>query len=53
MFISRLMLNLRDPKVTNPMGSSLQPLSHTNMVFAVRHPSTATGAGNDERLRGT
>ncbi|KIM57200.1 hypothetical protein SCLCIDRAFT_185281 [Scleroderma citrinum Foug A] len=31
--ISRLMLNLRDPKVTNLKGSSLLPLSHANIVF--------------------
>lgn len=32
--ISRLMLNLRDPKLANPTGSSLHQLSHTNIVFA-------------------
>ncbi|KIM57172.1 hypothetical protein SCLCIDRAFT_183960 [Scleroderma citrinum Foug A] len=31
--VSRLMLNLRDPRVTDPIGSSLLPLSHANMMF--------------------
>ncbi|KAL4082041.1 hypothetical protein V8B97DRAFT_155978 [Scleroderma yunnanense] len=33
--ISRLMLNIRDLRVTDPMGSSLYSLSHANMVFAM------------------
>ncbi|KIM57186.1 hypothetical protein SCLCIDRAFT_184288 [Scleroderma citrinum Foug A] len=32
--ISRLMLNLRDPRLTDMIDSSLFPLSHANMVFA-------------------
>ncbi|KIM64891.1 hypothetical protein SCLCIDRAFT_1212996 [Scleroderma citrinum Foug A] len=43
--ISRLMLNLRDPKVTNPMGSSLLPLSHSNMVFASPRAGAVTSTG--------
>ncbi|KAL4073436.1 hypothetical protein J3A83DRAFT_2536084 [Scleroderma citrinum] len=33
--ISRLMLNLRDPRATDPMDSSPCSLSHANMVYAV------------------
>ncbi|KIM64893.1 hypothetical protein SCLCIDRAFT_600225 [Scleroderma citrinum Foug A] len=43
--ISRLMLNLRDPKVTNQIGSSLHPLSHANMVFASPRAGAVTSTG--------
>ena len=42
--ISRLMLNLRDPRETNPTQSLAYPLSHADIVFAVKPTSTAIGA---------
>jgi len=44
MLISRLMLHLRDPKVTDPTDFLVYPLSHPNMVFAMQPVGTATGA---------
>ena len=44
MLISRLMLHLRDPKVADPTGFLVYPLSHPNMVFTVQPPGTAVGA---------
>ena len=38
--ISRLMLNLRDPMVTNPMGLLVYPLSREN-IFVMQSIGTA------------
>lgn len=38
------MLNLRDPKITDPMRYSAPQLSHANMAFAMRPTGTAIGA---------
>ena len=38
------MLNLRDPKITDPTGYSAPHLSHANMAFAVLPTGTAIGA---------
>ena len=37
------MLNLRDPKVTDPTGFLVYPLSHPNMVFAMQPAGTTIG----------
>jgi len=37
------MLNLRDPKVTNPTGYSVDPWSHASMVFAMPPARSAIG----------
>ena len=37
--VSRLISNLRDPKVTNPTGYLMYPLLHPSMVLAVRPQS--------------
>ncbi|KIM57193.1 hypothetical protein SCLCIDRAFT_1219631 [Scleroderma citrinum Foug A] len=42
--ISRLMLNLRDPRITDTIGSSLHPLTHTQMVFTYGE-TTIDGVG--------
>ena len=46
--ISRLMLNLRDPEVTDPTRSITQPLSHANMVFVIQ--STVTTISTSTRM---
>ncbi|KIM63142.1 hypothetical protein SCLCIDRAFT_1214447 [Scleroderma citrinum Foug A] len=48
--ISRLMLNLRDPKTTNPTGYSVYPLSHLRMVFAVQPAGTAISTSTGTTL---
>jgi len=45
--ISRLMLHLRDPKVTDPTGFLVYPLSHPNVVFAMQSSGTAIGADTE------
>ena len=38
------MLNLRDPKITDPMKYPAPQLSHANMAFAMRPTDTAIGS---------
>ena len=44
--ISRLMLNLRDPKVTNPTGLLVYPLSREN-IFVMQPIGTAMDTGTE------